>query len=138
MYKKELNLNGGQNNYLQSYGNDLESARAENYDCVCVPYDQCPSHEIIGRKDDFFLPLDPRNLKSDIQAEEERVITDGNGTMSVVKVAKGAELNVTAIEEEKKENDKAEEVKKISKREAPVEAEKKQDKEGEPEAVSNI
>lgn len=121
-YKKELNLNGVQSNYLQSNGGDkyqaLESARAENYDCICVPYDQCPSHEIIGRKDDFYLPLDPRNLKSDIEAatEEERVITDGNGTMTVVRVAKQAVVNSSEISDG--------DVKRISKREAPVEKEK--------------
>lgn len=66
----------------------LRILRAENYDCVCVPYDQCPTHDVIGRKDDLFLAIDPRNLKSDIQAEndkdETRVITDGDGNMTVV------------------------------------------------------
>lgn len=120
LYKKELNLNSVSSNYLQSsYAEKyqgLESARAENYDCICVPYDQCPSHDIIGRKDDLYLPLDPRNLKSDIEAEEEeRVITDGNGTMTVVRVPKDASLNTTKLDEEKK---------KISKREVPTTTEK--------------
>lgn len=116
LYKKELNVNSINNNYLQSNYADkyqgLESARSENYDCVCVPYNQCPSHDIIGRKDDLYLPLDPRNLKSDIEAatDEERVITDGNGTMTVVRVPKNANFNATETKDEKK----------ISKREAPI------------------
>ncbi|KAJ8924902.1 hypothetical protein NQ315_001059 [Exocentrus adspersus] len=122
LYKKELNLNPVNNNYLQSSYADkyqgLESSRSENYDCVCVPYNQCPSHDVIGRKDDLYLPLDPRSLKSDIEAvvDEERVITDGNGTMTVVRVPKDASFNAT--EEENKEE---EAVKKVSKREAPIE-----------------
>ncbi|XP_072382518.1 uncharacterized protein [Diabrotica undecimpunctata] len=111
LYKKELNLNSVNNNYLQANYADkyqgVESARAENYDCICVPYDQCPSHDVIGRKDDLYLPLDPRNLKSDIEAlsDEERVITDGNGTMTVVIVNKDTGLsgaNITEVTEESK------------------------------------
>lgn len=130
LYKKELNLNSGNSNYLQSSYADkyqgLESGRAENYDCVCVPYDQCPATDVIGRKDDLFLPLDPRNLKSDIEAitDEERVITDGNGTMTVVRVPKEAT------------NASTEGVKKVSKREAP--AEKKNDGDQKTEGVSYI
>lgn len=37
-------------------------------DCVCVPYGQCP-REQAGRKDDLFLPIDPRNLNKNIEAE---------------------------------------------------------------------
>lgn len=119
LYKKELNINPINNNFIQSnYAEKyqgLESARAENYDCICVPYDQCPSHDVIGRKDDLYLPLDPRSLKSDIEAlpelsEEERVITDGNGTMTVVKIVKSEGLNVTTQQQPSE--------KKISKREA--------------------
>ncbi|XP_031348097.1 uncharacterized protein LOC116174331 isoform X2 [Photinus pyralis] len=98
LYKKELNINSPlQSNYLYA-GNykGAESARGENYDCVCVPYNQCPSHDIIGRKDDLYLAIDPRNLKSDIDAlTEERVITDGNGTMTVVRVPKASAAEVT-------------------------------------------
>lgn len=136
LYKKELNVNSINNNYLQlNYADKylgVESAKAENYDCVCVPYDQCPTHDVIGRKDDLYLPLDPRNLKTDIEAEldEERVITDGNGTMTVVRVPKDTGLNSTdAVQEENKES-----VKKVSKREAP--AEKKNDAADQPEGVS--
>ncbi|XP_068906950.1 uncharacterized protein [Tenebrio molitor] len=132
LYKKELNLgsNSVNSNYLQTGYADkyqgLESSRNENYDCVCVPYDQCPSHDIIGRKDDLYLPLDPRNLKSDIEAlgEDERVITDGNGTMTIVRVPKAAGLNETALTEEKVNDQKD---RTVTKREAPSE-EKTQDK----------
>ncbi|XP_066138915.1 uncharacterized protein [Euwallacea fornicatus] len=127
LYKKELNVDVINGNYLGSSYADkyqgVESARAESYDCVCVPYDQCPTHEVIGRKDDLFLAIDPRNLKSDIQAdgegkEETRVITDGNGTMTVVRVPKDTAslYNLTSVEEEE-----VKEGRKISKREAPVE-----------------
>lgn len=119
-YKKELTVGGIPSNSLlgeQYIG--AESARGENYDCVCVPYDQCPTRDIIGRKDDLYLPLDPRNLKSDIEAEvdDERVITDGNGTMTVVRIPKDAALNFTeedakrtkreAIDGDKKESEKS-------------------------------
>ncbi|EAA04672.3 AGAP006954-PA [Anopheles gambiae str. PEST] len=104
LYKKELNVKGpAASNGLGTQfanGNGIE-------DCVCVPYDQCPAQDVIGRKDDLILPLDPRNLKTDIEAAaDEVVITDGNGTMTVVRVPK----NATAEPETK--------TKKISKREA--------------------
>lgn len=117
LYKKELNLGGGNSNYLQGsyaggYGN--EYARNENYDCVCVPYDQCPTADLPGKRDDLYLAIDPRNLKSNIEAlTEERVITDGNGTMTVVRVPKEAK-------EDKAESAIAEDVaeKRVAKREA--------------------
>lgn len=125
-YKKELNLNNQLNgNSIQNYGGSyanqfqqFQAGRVENYDCVCVPYDQCPAQHVIGRKDDLYLPLDPRSLKTDIVAEDV-VITDGNGTMTIVRVSKNATAqNVTseekkvakreAVEEKKEENtDKA-------------------------------
>ncbi|XP_066249866.1 uncharacterized protein [Euwallacea similis] len=127
LYKKELNVDAINGNYLGSNYADkyqgVESARAESYDCVCVPYDQCPTHEVIGRKDDLFLAIDPRNLKSDIQAEgegkeETRVITDGNGTMTVVRVPKDAARLQNSTSEEEEE---VKEKRKISKRDAPTE-----------------
>lgn len=117
-YKKELNINNGiYSNHLQG----AESGRAENYDCICVPYDQCPAQDVIGRKDDVYLPLDPRNLKSDIEAvsEEERVITDGNGTETVIRIPKGTSLNATVNDDNN--------TKRVSKREAPLEADNTKD-----------
>lgn len=94
-YKKELTVGGNLNNLGGNGYDKYQGLSSENYDCICVPYDQCPNQDVIGRKDDLYLPLDPRNLKSDIQAEEERVITDGNGTMTTIKVKKDTGLNVT-------------------------------------------
>ncbi|XP_076391056.1 uncharacterized protein LOC100876014 isoform X3 [Megachile rotundata] len=76
------------NNYFNSYGNgnfgnDLSVGFAS--DCVCVPYDQC-SGEHAGRKDDLFLPLDPRNLNKDIESENAT-----NETSTIVRVAKSSE-----------------------------------------------
>lgn len=96
-YKKELNVNGGkqnnfgqnsnqqysQNNYNQGEQyQGFESARQESFDCVCVPYDQCAAHDVVGRRDDLILPLDPRNLGStEIEAE------DSNSTAIISKDA---------------------------------------------------
>lgn len=119
LYKKELNLGGGNSNYLQStyagnYATGLE--RNENFDCVCVPYDQCPSADLPGKRDDLYLAIDPRNLKSNIEAaSEDRVITDGNGTMTVVRVPKAAKDDET---ETTKSEDPEES--KVVKREAAV------------------
>ncbi|XP_011642596.1 uncharacterized protein LOC105430640 [Pogonomyrmex barbatus] len=90
--------NGGNNQFLGNDGNnqflgngfdsDFGSTSYEN--CVCVPYDQCATINHVGRKDDLYLAIDPRNLNKDIEAETVKVvITDGNGTMSVVRVPKG-------------------------------------------------
>lgn len=68
-------------------------------DCVCVPYDQCATNNHVGRKDDLYLAIDPRNLDKGIEADEI-VITDGNGTMSVVRVPKRA--NETEVIEQAK------------------------------------
>lgn len=59
----------------------FESARQDQFDCVCVPFEQCPATDVVGRRDDLILPVDPRNLATDIEAE-----TDGNSTR-VVKAA---------------------------------------------------
>lgn len=89
-YKKELNLNpqynlnSVQSQYGQSsYADKFQSFQAgqANFDCVCVPFDQCPAQNVIGRKDDLYLPLDPRNLKTDILAED----TNLNATTEEVK-----------------------------------------------------
>lgn len=147
-YKKELNLNRPLNNGLN--GNSLQSAytqsgyadkykgfesiRSDNYDCVCVPYDQCPSQDILGRKEDFYLPLDPRNVKSDIEAlAEEVVITDGNGTMTVVRVPK----ELSADNKNATKEDVDIESKKVIKRETKKEDESKTEK-SKVEPVSNL
>lgn len=111
-YKKELNLNGNRGNGLSgNYNNQqqqqqllstqqkysknqynqgeqyqgLESARQDQFDCVCVSFDQCPAHDVVGRRDDLILPIDPRHLPTDIEADSE------NSTLS--RVAKNVEAN---------------------------------------------
>ncbi|XP_014281062.2 uncharacterized protein [Halyomorpha halys] len=109
-YKKQLNLKQphalnyvpgnsftpSSNSYSpssSSYNPATSSYNPQNYyqpydreDCYCVPWDQCPPGEV-SRKEDRREPLiDPRhNPNSDIQALDEVVVTDGNGTMTIVK-----------------------------------------------------
>ncbi|KAK0161715.1 hypothetical protein PV327_008133 [Microctonus hyperodae] len=79
--------NFGSNNFNNRFPSSYE-------DCICVPYEQCTAINQAGRKDDIFLAIDPRNLGKNIYAEsEEVVITDENGTMSVIRVPK--EVNIT-------------------------------------------
>ncbi|XP_072760900.1 uncharacterized protein [Anoplolepis gracilipes] len=76
--------------YQVNNGADSNYGATSNEDCVCVPYDRCTTINHVGRKDDLYLAIDPRNLDKDIEAETvDVVITDGNGTMSVVRVPKG-------------------------------------------------
>lgn len=87
--------------------NGFESGLSSNNydDCICVPYDQCAGLDQAGRKDDLFLAIDPRNLGKDIEAETvEVVVTDSNGTMSVLRVPKG--VNETDQAEHTKEQSK--------------------------------
>ncbi|XP_011140597.1 uncharacterized protein LOC105183877 isoform X3 [Harpegnathos saltator] len=83
-------FDGFNGDYQFSNIRDSNSQSANSDDCVCVPYNQCSAINHAGRKDDLYLAIDPRNLDKDIEAEtEEVVITDENGTMSVVRVPKG-------------------------------------------------
>lgn len=156
-YKKALNTNGAgnslsysQSGYKQQYAGQFgatgngdsyqgyESNRQDNFDCICVPYDQCPSTDIIGRKDDLILPLDPRHLRTDIEAvdDETVTITDGNGTMSVVRVPKDAADNKNTTNADTTTNDSTkDEVKKISKRDVSEKKDEVQEK-ADGEAVS--
>ncbi|XP_036148082.1 uncharacterized protein LOC118644183 [Monomorium pharaonis] len=97
--------NGGYDgDYPFNNGADSSFGSTSYEDCVCVPYDQCATINHVGRKDDLYLAIDPRNLDKDIEAETV-VITDGNGTMSVVRVPKG--VNTTEqIEQTKNEETK--------------------------------
>lgn len=93
-FKKELNYNNGnsgnqfnsfgsQNKYesqFQSGYNKYDTSRNQHVDCTCVPIQQCPASDRIGRKDDLLLPIDPRNLAGkDIEALPE---IDGNSTLT--------------------------------------------------------
>ncbi|CAK9796752.1 Phenoloxidase-activating factor 2 (Fragment) [Anthophora plagiata] len=135
------------NNYYNYYGNNNENEGFGNEfsgDCVCVPYAQC-QNEHAGRKDDLFLPIDPRNLNKNIEAESMDgtaaivIEENSNGTSTIVRVPKSstidatdAQLSAESIGEESKElraNDR-------SKREATrdestsIEGRKKSDGEG--------
>lgn len=115
-YKKELNLNGNRGNAVnyqqqqqllntQKYSKNqfinggeqyqgFESARQDQYDCICVPFEQCPAHDVVGRRDDLILPLDPRNLPTEIEADSDhnstRVTKDTEDKSEVKKVSKRA------------------------------------------------
>jgi hypothetical protein len=133
-YKKELNLNGnrgnslsGSNQYSQQqlqqqqtfnkYSKNqynqgeqyqgFESARQDQYDCVCVSFDQCPAHDVVGRRDDLILPLDPRHLSSEIEADTDnstvnRVTKDvsANNSTEIHKIAKRAAGDVEKVDGE--------------------------------------
>lgn len=120
-------------------GNYHESARQDNFDCVCVPYDQCPARDVLGRKGDLILPLDPRNLGTDIEAEDSNS-TASNSTRVAKQISNDNESNV-----EDDENGKSveiettqEDVKKISKREvAEKKADELQKSDGEAVSIQN-
>ncbi|BET03234.1 serine protease [Nesidiocoris tenuis] len=96
-YKKQLNLKQPHSLNYAASANSYESFPpfTRGDDCFCVPYEQCPPHEV-ARKEDRREPLiDPRANPTDIQAlgDDEVVVTDGNGTMSVVKQDNVSDVN---------------------------------------------
>ncbi|XP_047359129.1 uncharacterized protein LOC124952785 isoform X3 [Vespa velutina] len=96
------NFAGNLGSLENAFNNGLSSSSYE--DCVCVPYEQCSTIDHVGRKDDLYLAIDPRNLGKNIEAETvEVVVTDGNGTMSIVRVPKG--VNATNSVDHRKEQD---------------------------------
>lgn len=127
-YKKELHVGSsnnlynpgpatfGQNNlYQQNY----HEAKAQSFDCVCVNYDQCPSQEIIGRRDDLYLPIDPRNKGSEITAltDEQldnlnKTTTDININQNVTDAKKVSKRDVSDV----KEKEEAKEIEPVSKK----------------------
>lgn len=124
-------------NYGNSNGNDFRNDFSAGYsgDCVCVPYDQCPS-EHAGRKDDLFLPIDPRNLNKNIEAEATATAEkNANETSAIVQIAKNGEVdsNVFQISAEEEQPKQAQENVR-NKREAPsdesIEGRKKSSGEG--------
>lgn len=105
------NLYSNKNQYsIDGQHQAFESNRQDQFDCVCVPFDQCPAHDVVGRRDDLILPLDPRNLPTEIEAAE----SDNNATTI------SSSTNSTTTE-----------VKKISKRSVPSAADDIQRVEGE-------
>lgn len=95
---------GGYNGNYAAGSNYHEAARQDNIDCVCVPYDQCPARDVLGRKGDLILPLDPRNFGTDIQALADDNNSTSNGT--VTRVTKEAnddnsdDLSIESVEED--------------------------------------
>lgn len=131
-YKKELHVGGSSNNlYNQGpakfgqsngYQENYHEAKAQGFECVCVNYDQCPSQEIIGRRDDLYLPIDPRNKVSDIAALSDEQLENINKTESV-ESSEDVKVNTT------------EEIKKVSKRETKDEKVNEATKEIEPVSI---
>ncbi|XP_063623345.1 uncharacterized protein LOC134795435 [Cydia splendana] len=126
-YKKELHVGSGNNLYQQgpatfgqgnSYQDNYHEAKAQGFECVCVNYDQCPSQEIIGRRDDLYLPIDPRNKGSEIAALTDEQIDN-------ITKADASETKTETTTTEAS-------VKKVSKRETKNENEDKIEKEAEP------
>ncbi|XP_045766230.1 uncharacterized protein LOC123867945 isoform X2 [Maniola jurtina] len=123
-YKKELNVGSSNNLFNQGpatfgqnnlYQQNYHEAKAQGFECACVSYDQCPSQEIIGRRDDLYLPIDPRNKGSEIVAlTEEQLDT----------------LNKTSADAQQNQN--STEVKEITKRDVSDAKDKEATKEIEP------
>ncbi|XP_026762413.2 uncharacterized protein LOC113521174 isoform X1 [Galleria mellonella] len=113
-YKKELHVGSTDNLYNRGpatfgqnnlYQENYHEAKAQGFECVCVNYDQCPSQEVIGRRDDLYLPIDPRNKGSDITALTEEQLDNLTKT-DASESARESKINATETD-----------TKKISKRE---------------------
>ncbi|XP_069359267.1 uncharacterized protein [Maniola hyperantus] len=103
-YKKELNVGSSNNLYNQGpatfgqnnlYQQNYHEPKAQGFECACVSYDQCPSQEIIGRRDDLYLPIDPRNKGSEIVALTEEQLDTLNKTSGGAQ----QDQNVTEVKE---------------------------------------
>lgn len=135
-YKKEFNVGSanqllnsgpatfGQSNNAYQNQQQFHEAKAQGFECVCVNIDQCPSQEIIGRRDDLYLPIDPRNKGSEIVALTEEQLDN------VTVAEKKSDNNVTVVEAEKFTESEA--VKTVSKREVKEEKSEGAAKEIEP------
>lgn len=76
----------------------FESNRQDQFDCVCVPFDQCPAHDVVGRRDDLILPLDPRNLPTEIEAENNTTSVASNSTIDTTEVKKISKRDVDDVQ----------------------------------------
>lgn len=61
-------------NSIQDFGSD---------NCQCVPYHFCSIEDVVGRREDLILPLDPRNLDKDITATNETDVETVTENLSV-------------------------------------------------------
>ncbi|KAG6442250.1 hypothetical protein O3G_MSEX002251 [Manduca sexta] len=86
-YKKELHVGSANNLYNQgpatfgqsqsnAYQGNYHEGKAQGFECVCVNYDQCPAQEIIDRKDELHLAIDPRNKGTEIVALTEEQLNN--------------------------------------------------------------
>ncbi|CAH4028735.1 unnamed protein product [Pieris brassicae] len=113
-YKKELHVGSANNGYSQGLGqNNLyqenyQTGKAQGFECVCVNYDQCPSQEVIGRRDDLYLPIDPRNKGSEILALTEDQ-SDISNVTTEFETSKQNDTEVKNIQKREVKSDKAEE-----------------------------
>ena len=106
---------GSTNNFLYGNGNENDAFKndfsaSHAGECVCIPYEQCP-REQAGRKDDLFLPIDPRNLNKNIEAEGI-IAAEKNGaneTSTVVQIAKNGEVDSNASQISAEEEQSTEE-----------------------------
>lgn len=120
-YKKALKGSSSINSLGNSYGGlysgpssyepHQQTPRQDNLDCVCVPYDQCPARDVLGRKGDLVLPLDPRNLNKDIEA-----LNDSNTTSNTTRTD-AKDSNEDDQDEETIVETTKEDVKHVTKRE---------------------
>ncbi|XP_050335466.1 uncharacterized protein LOC126762632 [Bactrocera neohumeralis] len=116
-YKKELQnfggigtsagYNGIGNSLGGQYQGGYDTSRQQIVDCQCVPFNQCPAADRIGRKEDLILAIDPRNLGKDIEALGDETATN-------------ATVSATEDKKEEKKEQKDEESKR-SKRQATAE-----------------
>lgn len=125
-YKKELHNTGGLvasnygnfNSLTSGYGNEqlgggYDVSRNQFVDCQCVPFNQCPAADRIGRKEDLILPIDPRNLGKDIEALSDDAAANITTTATNDKKADDnnnedkARSKRQAIEEDDKQDDAA-------------------------------
>ena len=64
--------------------------------CVCVPIQQCPSYDVIGRVSDY--QLDPRNVKSNITAEDDDQLEKSRRRRQTLRHRRG-DVQVTITED---------------------------------------
>ncbi|XP_073843388.1 uncharacterized protein isoform X2 [Musca autumnalis] len=127
-YKKELHniggiqassssnfnsLTSGYDQYNNAAAGGYDTSRNQYVDCQCVPFNQCPAADRIGRKEDLILAIDPRNLGKDIEALSDEA---------------AANITTNAMPEKKEDDSKSEDgEKKRSKREADKAKDKQDD-----------
>lgn len=96
-----------QYNQGENYQGGNNAGRQDEFDCDCVPFEQCSAQDVVGRRDDLILPLDPRHLSTEIEAEA----TDSNSTLT--RVAKDAAPSANSTEAHKVAKRAADDVQKV-------------------------